>query len=32
MFREQRLDMLEKQFKELEAHYKSILERVASSA
>lgn len=30
--REQRLEMLEKQFKELEAHYKSVLERVASSA
>jgi len=29
--REQRLDMLEKQFKELETHYKSVLERVAGS-
>lgn len=29
--REQRLEMLEKQFKELEAHYKSVLERVAAS-
>jgi hypothetical protein len=31
MRREQRLEMLEKQFRELETHYKSVLERVAAS-
>ena len=29
--REQRLEILEKQFSELECHYKSVLEKVASS-